>query len=63
MSTPLLVLQKAIADPDMRKMLVAMFNDRYKENAKALQNAIEGLPGVETLNTNPKWAIKRSERR
>ena len=25
-STPLLILQKAIADPDMRQMLVAVFN-------------------------------------
>jgi three-Cys-motif partner protein len=27
-STPLLVLEKAIQDPDMREMLIAMFNDK-----------------------------------
>ena len=33
----------------MRDMLVALFNDRDKENAKALQKAIDELPGVEKL--------------
>jgi three-Cys-motif partner protein len=53
MSTPLLVLERAIADHDMRKMLVAMFNDRDKQNAKALQTAIGELPGIETLKYRP----------
>lgn len=53
MSTPLLVLERAIADHDMRKMLVAMFNDRDKQNAKALQTAIGELPGIENLKYRP----------
>lgn len=58
MSTPLLVLEKAIRDQDMRKMLVAMFNDRDKENANALQKAIDDLPGVETLKYKPRVGNK-----
>src|SRR6266851_5037445 len=40
LSTPLLVLQSAIGDPDMRNMLVTVFNDRDGENAGKLRAAI-----------------------
>ena len=58
LSTPLLVLQQAIAENDMREMLVALFNDRDKENAKALQTAIDELPGVERLKHKPQVGNK-----
>ncbi len=52
-STPLLVLEQAIADDDMRKLLVAIFNDRDEANSRALEAAIEELPGIETLHHKP----------
>lgn len=52
-STPLLVLQKAIDDPDMRHMLVTHFNDRDASSAGKLRAAIEALPGVEKLKYKP----------
>lgn len=52
-STPLLILQKAIEDPDTQKMLVTIFNDIDQNNSNALQHAIDTLPGVNTLRHKP----------
>lgn len=52
-STPLLVLEKAIADRDMRKMLVTLFNDKNMDLAQSLTQAINALAGVETLTHRP----------
>jgi three-Cys-motif partner protein len=52
-STPLKVLEQAIADPDMSQMLVALFNDRDTENARSLESAIAKLPGIEKLRYKP----------
>jgi three-Cys-motif partner protein len=52
-STPLLVLEKAIASPDIRDRLVAIFNDKDVANLKSLQEAIETLPGIATLRHRP----------
>src|SRR6266850_1394220 len=46
-STPLLILQRAIEDPDMRNMLVTVFNDRDAKNVGLLQIAIDALPEIE----------------
>jgi three-Cys-motif partner protein len=53
LSTPLLVLKKAIEDPDMREMLVTLFNDRDAGNVGKLRSAIDALPGIETLKHKP----------
>lgn len=53
LSTPLLVLERAIEDPDMREMLVTLFNDRDAENVGKLKAAIDALPGIETLKHKP----------
>jgi three-Cys-motif partner protein len=53
-STPLLILEQAITDPDMRGMLVTMFNDVDANNSKSLEMAIRSLPGIETLKHEPK---------
>ncbi len=58
-STPLLVLERAIQDPDMRQMLVTFFNDADPENARSLKTALRNLPGVETLKYEPQ--VKASE--
>jgi three-Cys-motif partner protein len=53
-STPLLILEKAIAEADLRKMLVTMFNDKDEESSGSLQRAIDALPGVTRLKHKPK---------
>src|SRR5215831_7535107 len=45
-STPLLVLKQAIDDPEMRKMLVTVFNDKDEDNSRSLEQAINRLPGI-----------------
>ena len=52
-STPILVLEKAIADREIRTMLVSVFNDRNKANAALLGGAIESLPEVAELKYKP----------
>ncbi|NLS68387.1 three-Cys-motif partner protein TcmP [Bradyrhizobium brasilense] len=52
-STPLLVLQHAIDDADMRSMLVTMFNDADENHSSSLQAEIDALPGIETLKYKP----------
>jgi three-Cys-motif partner protein len=52
-STPLLVLQRAIQDPDLSLMLVARLNDRDAAHAAALKSEIEKLPGIERLRHQP----------
>jgi len=52
-STPLLILEKAILDENMRKMLITIFNDRDSDNSRSLQNAIDNLPGIELLKFKP----------
>ena len=52
-STPLMVLEQAIADPNMRGCLVTIFNDEDPEHSKSLASEIAKLPGIETLKYRP----------
>lgn len=52
-STPLMVLEKAIADPKMCNMLVTLLNDRDADNVGKLKAAIAALPGIEKLKYKP----------
>jgi three-Cys-motif partner protein len=52
-STPLLVLESAIADPDLSKMLVTVFNDEDKNHTETLRSEIDKLPGVKKLKFKP----------
>ena len=52
-STPLLVLEQAIQDPDMCERLVTIFNDRDEDNSSSLQNQINTLPGIAKLKETP----------
>ena len=54
LSTPLLVLRKAIADPNMRNMLVTFFNDRDADSAGQLRAALDGLEGIGKLKYQPR---------
>ena len=53
-STPLLVLERAIQDEDMRRMLVTTFNDGDADNSRSLERAIKALPGIKTVRYQPK---------
>lgn len=52
-STPLLVLERAIADSNMREMLVTIFSDADPINAQSLQQAILSVKGINTLKHQP----------
>lgn len=52
-STPILVLEQAIGDPDMCSMLVTMFNDANSENTQALEREINALPNIDRLRYKP----------
>jgi three-Cys-motif partner protein len=54
LSTPLLVLESAIQDPDMRQYLTTLFNDANIEHASTLKNEIDALPGVKLLAHKPR---------
>lgn len=52
-STPLRILQKAIAKPQYAARLVSIFNDRDDDNARTLDEAIKQLSGIDTLKYKP----------
>lgn len=52
-STPLLVLTEAIAHPELRRMLVTIFNDKDDKNSQSLRKAIAELEGIEKLKYRP----------
>jgi three-Cys-motif partner protein len=52
-STPLLILESAIGDDDMREMLLTLFNDVDSNNTQSLQQAINSLPDINSLRHKP----------
>lgn len=52
-STPLMVLERAIADQKLAQLLVPMFNDLDPENVASLKSCIEKLPGRDLLRHDP----------
>lgn len=52
-STPLLVLEKAIKRPELREMLITVFNDEDADRLAQLEKEIAALPGIETLKHKP----------
>ena len=52
-STPLLVLQKAIASPVLQQRLVTTFNDKEAKHAERLREEIKQLDGANTLRYEP----------
>jgi three-Cys-motif partner protein len=52
-STPLRILERAIAEPDLCDRLVTIFNDKDEANVRALDGAISGLAGIERLKHKP----------
>jgi three-Cys-motif partner protein len=52
-STPVLILEQAIADPLFRDNLTAIFNDKDDANTSTLLQEIRAIPGVDTLANEP----------
>lgn len=52
-STPVLILEAAISNADLRERLVTIFNDRDKANCESLRKAIAELDGVNLLKHQP----------
>jgi len=52
-STPLMVLEAAIADADLSQMLVTMFNDMDGNNSQTLRDEIDKLAGIRKLKYKP----------
>jgi three-Cys-motif partner protein len=52
-STPLLVLEQAISDPQMAERLVTFFNDKNPKNAQSLRQAIQNIPNIGCLKHQP----------
>ena len=52
-STPLMVLEQAIKDPDLCNMLVTVFNDADEGHASTLKKEIAALPGIENMKHEP----------
>jgi three-Cys-motif partner protein len=57
-STPIKVLEIAISNPDLREMLVCIFNDKEQDFTQSLQKAIDELPGIETMRYKPAVSTK-----
>src|ERR1700752_871627 len=53
-STPLMILEKAIASPKLRGLLVTIFNDKDEDNTRSMQQAIDSLPGINLLRYKPR---------
>jgi len=53
-STPILILEQAIADPLIRGGLVSIFNDKDENNSQSLQKEIAALPEIGSLKFPPR---------
>jgi three-Cys-motif partner protein len=52
---PVKIIEQAIANPEMRQRLVAIFNDKDEVNVRSLQRTLEALPGYyDTLKYKPR---------
>jgi three-Cys-motif partner protein len=55
-STPLLVLERAVQNPDLCRMLVVLFNDKNPDYARSLQEAIDSNPEFKQFRHQPQVA-------
>ena len=52
-STPILVLERAIEEEDIRNRLVSVFNDLDQGYTESLQSAIDSIPNIGSLKYEP----------
>lgn len=53
-STPVMILEKAVNDPEISGWLCAIFNDKDERNTRSLEDAIKAIPGYTKLKNEPK---------
>jgi len=53
LSTPIMIIENAIKDPDLCERLIAVFNDKDENNSNSLKQAIGSLPGIAKLRHQP----------
>jgi len=54
-STPLMVLETILGNPDLASRMITMFNDKDTKNVESLKTAIGQLKGIERLKYAPKF--------
>lgn len=52
-STPIIVIQTALKDPELTRRLVTFFNDNDPDNVQSLRKAISEISGVKNLRYEP----------
>jgi len=52
-STPLMILRRAVEDGRIRDRLVTLFNDKDETNTSSLEKEINAIPGIESLMHKP----------
>jgi three-Cys-motif partner protein len=53
LSTPVMIIEGAIRDPDLCERLVAIFNDNNADNSRSLEECLAALPGIKKLREQP----------
>jgi three-Cys-motif partner protein len=54
-STPVLVIEEALKDPDLCRMLVTVFNDKNPEYIASLRDTISQIPNLDRLAHKPQF--------
>ena len=54
-STPLMVLETILANPDLASRMITMFNDKDAAKVESLRTAISQMSGIERLKYAPKF--------
>ena len=54
-STPILVLETILSNPELANRVATLFNDKDKDNVESLKKAIAGLEGIERLRYKPDY--------
>lgn len=54
-STPILVLESILRDPELTDRVVTLFNDKDTENVESLKTAINQMEGIEQLKYKPSF--------
>jgi three-Cys-motif partner protein len=62
-STPIIVIQAALKDPELTRRLVTIFNDNDPDNVRSLRGAIREIPGVKNLRYEPRVENEEVARR
>lgn len=52
-STPVMVLEHTIKNPELAQMLVTMFNDKDKDNVSSLRESVNAISGLGSLKYPP----------